>query len=145
MAAQRTVHGSWLGAWRCDVSTGDFDLVVDEPESVPGGTNAGPQPTDLLLASVSSCFTLALAHTARKRNLDVTDIQVAVTGTYDGPSFSEIRIDASVDCEPDELDRLLSGAERVCYVTNTIRGGVPLSISGSTTTAADDPADTSQL
>lgn len=133
MASERTVSGTWLGQWRCDVSAGEFEINVDEPESVPGGTNLGPQPTDLLLASVSSCFTLALAHTARKRDLDVSDIHVDVTGTYDGPRFSKIQIDASIDCEPDQLDRLLAGAERVCYVTNTIRGSVPLTITGVAT------------
>lgn len=138
MAAERTVRGVWLGAWRCDVNAGDFDLKIDEPESVAGGTNQGPQPTDLLLASISSCFTLALAHTARKRSLDVEDIRVDVTGQYDGPSFSRIDINAFVDCEPEELPQLLSGAERVCYVTNTIRGGVELVVTGSVTNGVSD-------
>jgi len=128
---ERTVQGVWLGAWRCDVSAGDFNLKIDEPESVVGGTNQGPQPTDLLLASISSCFTLALAHTARKRSLDVQEIRVDVTGQYDGPSFSRIDINAFVDCDAADLPRLLSGAERVCYVTNTLRGGVELVVTGS--------------
>jgi organic hydroperoxide reductase OsmC/OhrA len=138
MASNRTVHGEWKGAWRCDVVAGDFDFQIDEPESVAGGTNHGPQPTDLLLASVSSCFTLALAHTARKRSLDVTEIRVVVIGHYDGPRFSEIHINASVGCDPDELPRLLAGAERVCYVTNTIRGGVTLRIAGVVATGSTD-------
>ena len=135
MPSERTVRASWLGAWRCDVTAGDFQIAVDEPLSVVGGTNAGPQPTDLLLASISSCFTLAVAHTARKRDIALSDIQVDVTGTYDGPSFSEIRIDAALDCSPDQLDGLLRGAERVCYVTNTLRGGVPLIVRGTATDA----------
>ena len=52
----RTVSARWLGAYRCDVSAGDFTIPVDEPTSV-GGTNEGPQPTELLLAALSSCFT----------------------------------------------------------------------------------------
>lgn len=138
MPSERTVQGVWLGAWRCDVRAGDFDLKIDEPESVAGGTNQGPQPTDLLLASISSCFTLALAHTARKRSLDLDDIRVDVTGLYDGPSFSRIDITAFVDCDPEEVPRLLAGAERVCYVTNTIRGGVDLVITGSSTLDVSD-------
>ncbi|MDW3177551.1 MAG: OsmC family protein [Acidimicrobiia bacterium] len=120
------------------MSAGDFDLQIDEPESVAGGTNQGPQPTDLLLASISSCFTLALAHTARKRSLNVQEIRVDVTGHYDGPSFRRIDINAFVDCEPAELPQLLAGAERVCYVTNTLRGGVELVVAGSSRTDVSD-------
>ena len=82
----RTVSARWLGAYRCDVSAGDFTIAVDEPVSV-GGTNEGPQPTELLLAALSSCFTLAVAHAARKRGIELSHLGVEVTGTYDGPRF----------------------------------------------------------
>ena len=127
--AERTVHGEWKGGWLCEVDAGEFRLVVDEPESV-GGSNLGPQPTELLLASISSCFTLALAYAANKRSLELSAITVDVTGTYDGPSFSSIKIVANVGCPESELSRLLQIAERVCYVTNTLRGGVELILDG---------------
>ena len=60
----RSVSSSWKpGPLRCEVTAGAFTIAVDEPESV-GGTGAAPQPTDLLLVSLASCFTLALAHSA---------------------------------------------------------------------------------
>tara|TARA_B110000483_G_scaffold183671_3_gene217289 strand:- start:560 stop:952 length:393 start_codon:yes stop_codon:yes gene_type:complete len=117
----------------CDVEVGDFTLRVDEPESVPGGTNTGPQPTDLLLASVASCFTLALSFAASKRSIDLEHLDVDVIGMYDGPSFREIRIMAYVGCDVAELDRLVATAERVCYVTNTLRNGVDLVIEATAT------------
>ena len=107
-------------------------MLVDEPESVPGGTNRGPQPTDLLLASVSSCFTLALSFAARKRSIELDFVHVEATGTYEGPMFRSIKIVAHVGCAETELDRLMSTAERVCYVTNTLRGGVELVFESST-------------
>lgn len=134
MNGQRTVHGVWQGNWVCDVSFGDFDLRVDEPLKVPLGSNQGPQPTDLLLGAVSSCFTLAVAFSARKRGIELSHLLVDATGTYDGPGFSSIRIEAAVGCEQHELQELLESAERVCYVTNTLRGGVELIIEGSVST-----------
>ena len=77
----------WDGGLRAVVDAGGFELIVDEPESV-GGTGRGPQPTELLLASVASCFTLAVAHSARKRDIELAGLHVDVTGTYDGPRFS---------------------------------------------------------
>ena len=102
---------------------------MDEPESA-GGSNLGPQPTEYLLAAVASCFTLALSHAARKRDVVLEHLAVDATGTYDGPSFTSIRIDARIGCPEDQLEALMKSAERVCYVTNTLRGGVELVFSG---------------
>jgi putative redox protein len=130
---ERSVSGVWRGGMACDVTAGEFSMRVDEPESVPGGSNTGPQPTEVFLASIASCFTLALAYSAGKRSLELDGIEVGVTGVYDGPSFSSIRIAASIGCDLDELGRLVAAAERVCYVTNTIRGGVPIEIAATST------------
>jgi uncharacterized OsmC-like protein len=132
-ASERSVSGVWRGGLACDVAAGAFTIRVDEPESVAGGSNTGPQPTEVFLASIASCFTLALAYSAGKRSLDLDDVRVDVTGVYDGPSFREIRIEAAVGCDESDLDRIVAAAERVCYVTNTIRGGVPIDISAVST------------
>jgi putative redox protein len=133
MATERTVHAQWRQGWLCDITAGEFTLQADEPESVPGGTNRGPQPTELLLAAVSSCFTLALAHAARKRSIELDHLSVDATGYYDGPSFKAIKIAASLGCPADQIDGLMRSAERVCYVTNTLRGGPELIFEGTST------------
>jgi putative redox protein len=132
MESERTVTSQWHGDFRCVVQAGAFTVTVDEPVSV-GGTDMGPQPTELLLASVASCFTLALSFSARKRSIVLDHLDVSVTGTYDGPRFRAIRIDATIGCAPDEVPGLMSAAERVCYVTNTLRGGPELEFVGRST------------
>lgn len=121
MASERSVSARWDGGLRAVVQAGGFELIVDEPESVPGGTNKGPQPTEVFLASVASCFTIALAYSAGKRDVELADLHVEATGTYDGPRFSAIRITVRA-AEPRgaELQRLIKAAERVCYVTRTL-------------------------
>ncbi|MGH3546799.1 MAG: OsmC family protein [Pseudonocardiaceae bacterium] len=117
----RSVDAAWDGGLRCRVSAGRFELIVDEPESV-GGTDQGPQPTELLLASVASCFTLAMAYSAGKRGVELAGLRVRATGHYDGPSFSAIRLSVQADTpDTDGLRRLVPAAERLCYVTNTLR------------------------
>lgn len=133
MATERTVHAQWTQGWLCEITAGEFALRADEPESVPGGTNLGPQPTELLLAAVSSCFTLALAHAARKRSVHLDHLAVDATGYYDGPSFKSIRIAAVLGCPGDQVAGLMRSAERVCYVTNTLRGGPELVFEGRST------------
>lgn len=117
----RSVDARWDGGLRCRVSAGHFELVVDEPESV-GGTDQGPQPTELLLASIASCFTLSMAYSAGKKGVELAGLQVRATGIYDGPRFSAIRLSVHADTpDSDTLRRLVPAAKRLCYVTNTLR------------------------
>jgi putative redox protein len=132
MAGQRTVTARWDGDLRAVVTAGEFQMVVDEPESVPGGTNQGPQPTDMFLASIASCFTIAMAYSAAKRGVELSGLHVETTGTYDGPRFSAIRIAVTTTApRGDELAKLMKAAERVCYVTRTLATSPEIEIVGN--------------
>ena len=124
----RTVTSVWEAGLRCRVRAGAYEIVVDEPESV-GGTDRGPQPTELFLASVASCFTLAMSFSATRRGAVLESLTVDATGVYDGPRFSSVRITVrAAGPAGDELERLVSDAQRVCYVTNTLRSAPEIEI-----------------
>ncbi len=114
-----TAVATWRGGWLCSVDAGGFPLTVDEPPSA-GGTGRGPMPTDLLLASLSSCYALALAWAARKRGIELPDLVVAATGTYDGQSFGALELTVRTSLPLEEIEPLLEPAKRVCYVSNTL-------------------------
>ena len=118
--AERTVRTRWDGGMRAVTQVGDFEVVVDEPETA-GGTDTGPQPTDLLLVSVSSCFALALAFVARKRGVDLLGLDVTAIGRYEGLKFCEISLSISSDSPRSVVENLLPEAQRVCYVSNTLQ------------------------
>lgn len=121
MASERSVSARWDGGLRAVVTAGEFELIVDEPESVVGGTNKGPQPTEVFLASVASCFTISMAFSAAKRGIEMSGVHVEAVGTYDGPRFSKITVKVHADApQGEELDKLMKVAERVCYVTRTL-------------------------
>ena len=109
---------TWRGGWRCDVQAGGFTLVVDEPEAV-GGTGLGPMPTDLLLASLSSCYALALVWAAGKRDLVLADLEVTATGGYEGQKFGSLVLTVRTSTPAEQVTPLLERAKRVCYVSNT--------------------------
>ncbi len=127
--ARRTVRSRWTGGLSAVVRAGDFELIADEPASA-GGTGTGPQPTELLLASMASCFTLAIAYSASRSSIELADdLEVDVTGTYDGPQFSEFRIAVRTSAPTgDDLDKLVTSAKRVCYVTRTLAGSPKIEI-----------------
>lgn len=135
--ATNSVAARWDGGWRCTVSAGGFELVVDEPESA-GGTATGPMPTEFLLASLASCYALALAWAAGKRGVRLPGLTVTATGTYDGPRFASLRLTVVSDAPPGAIEPLLDRARRACYVSNTIAASPPIEVeigSAATTSA----------
>jgi putative redox protein len=86
-------------------------------------------PTDLLLASLASCYALALAWAARKRGFELPDLEVAATGTYEGPGFAALVLTVSTSLDVDRLAPLLEPARRVCYVSNTLARTPPITVS----------------
>ena len=92
--------------------------MVDEPVEA-GGTGSGPMPTDLLLASLSSCYALALAWAARKQGVELPDLEVTATGTYRGTRFASLLLTVESSLPEEQLVALLDPAARACYVSNT--------------------------
>lgn len=86
-------------------------------------------PTDLLLASLASCYALALAWAARKRGFDLPDLEVTATGTYQGSRFAALVLTVSTSLDADRLTPLLEPARRVCYVSNTLAKTPPITVS----------------
>lgn len=95
-------------------------LIVDEP-TYAGGGDAGPQPTEVFLAAVASCYTLAMYHVAHKRGVELSDLAVRAVGEYDGPRFVKVRVEVTSNHDRAELEPLLERASAVCYVSNTMR------------------------
>jgi uncharacterized OsmC-like protein len=122
-----SVRAVWQGGYRCEVRTRHHRIAVDEPASA-GGTDTGPGPTELLLASLGSCFALAVGHVGAKRGITVGAVEVAVTGTYDGPSFREVALDVYVDADEAHVDDLLERARAICYVSNTMMRGPAITV-----------------
>lgn len=115
-----TVTSTWEGGYRCTVATRQFRIRIDEPEKA-GGEDTGPQPSEVFLASLAGCFTLALYHVAKKRSIELPDLTVTATGTYEGPGFARLAVAVNSSADPSLVEDLIEPAKRVCYVSNTLR------------------------
>jgi putative redox protein len=122
------VTATWLRGFEARVETRGHVIAVDEPLE-DGGTDAGVMPTDLLAASIASCFCLALAFTAGKRGRELPGLQVAVRRFRAGRELriERFEIEARAEVPEDELAALMEPARRVCWVSNTLAHGVELS------------------
>ncbi|HXF71713.1 MAG TPA: OsmC family protein [Actinomycetota bacterium] len=113
------VTAYWEGGMRVRVPVRGFDLRADEPPAY-GGADTGPMPTELFLASLASCFALAVRWVCVKQEgFEPTDLVVRVRGEYDGPRFDRLLIEV-VSSDP-RIDGTLDRAARYCYVSNTLR------------------------
>ena len=72
-----TVSGA---GYRTDLDLGGFSLIADEPVSV-GGTGAGPNPYEYLLAALGSCTAITLRMYASRKAWPVEKIVVRFRDT----------------------------------------------------------------
>jgi putative redox protein len=119
------VTAYWEGGYRCRMPVRAFEIRADEPPDC-GGTDAGPTPTELFLSSLASCFTMAVAHAARKRGIELPDLAVRVRGHYEGLRFDRIIVEVLSSHLREELEALVQRARSYCYVSNTLRNEVQL-------------------
>jgi putative redox protein len=115
-----SVEAAWQGGYRCLVSARGHELQVDEPLGA-GGEDTGLQPSEVFLAALASCFTLALYHVARKRDITLADLCVTATGEYEGPKFARLCLEVTTTAPREVVEPLIERAKGVCYVSNTLR------------------------
>jgi uncharacterized OsmC-like protein len=93
------VRGSAAG-FAQEIHAGRHRMVADEPASA-GGTDTGPSPYDLLLASLGACTSMTVAMYARRKAWPLDEVTVHLR-------HSKIHAADCADCETREgmLDRI---------------------------------------
>jgi len=112
-----------------------------------GGLHDAPNPGDLLCAALAACVDGSIRLIADLLRVQLTDLEVQVTGDLDvrgclaiDPDVwagfealdCRIRLHAADDTDPGRLDRLLRTAERLCTNLDTLRGGIRVHIDRDT-------------
>ena len=96
-------------------------LVADEPES-EGGTNTGPQPTELLAASLASCTSITLLMYADRKGWDLGALEITAEfeqGDRETQPRFEVRIPLPEGLPDDAVERLKVIASK-CPVHRTL-------------------------
>jgi putative redox protein len=124
VADELEVAAAWQGGYGSLVRAREHEVWVDEPERA-GGDDRGMMPTELFCAALASCFCLALAHAARKRDTELPGLEVAVRARRAGRElrYDRFVVEATADVDPDSLAALMEPARRVCWVSNTLAEG----------------------
>ncbi len=117
-----------------------FSLTVDEPESL-GGTDAGPNPAELVLAALASCQEVTYRAYAEALRIPLESVSVRVEGDLDLRGF--FAVDDSVragfqnvrgtvrltsSASDADLARLKAIVDAHCPVLDVLQSGVPVSL-----------------
>ena len=71
-----TVSETGGGKFTQEVRAGRHTLVADEPVSVPGGRDLGPDPYDYLLAALGACTAMTVRMYAEMKKLPLRRVSV---------------------------------------------------------------------
>jgi putative redox protein len=115
------VEARWQGGLSATVTARDHELVADEPEA-SGGADAGMMPTELFLAGLTSCFCLAVAHVAAKREIVLPGLRVTVDAERLGSElrYSRLRVEVAAIAGEHDLEALVERAKPFCWVSNML-------------------------
>jgi len=106
------------------------ELVMDRPEA-KGGNNEGMMGGEAMLNGLGGCFMSNLLAAAKARDIELNNARAVIEGDMADapPRFTAIRMLVSAQCNPpEELNKLVTIAERGCIAANTLRTAVELSI-----------------
>ncbi len=132
--------GSWLGNLKVETKIRDkFTINMDEPTSL-GGEDSGPNPVEVVLASLIGCLGIVISIVAKERNIPINNLEIYAEGDLNPEGFmgnpevragyQEVRVRIKIDSplEREKLQELLQLVERRCPVSDIIKNPVNLSI-----------------
>ena len=109
--------------------------VVDE--SPPLGEGAGPSPVQLLAAAIANCLSASFVFAAGKFKEDPGPLSTTVTCEIGRNDRNRLRVTAmkvliTLGVAPESLghlDRALAQFEDFCTVSQSVRSGIPFTVS----------------
>lgn len=129
--AQLEVHVRQVGAATAEGTARHHTVIIDRPVT-KGGTDRGPLGGEYFLLGLGGCYMSNLLAAVRAREADVADVQIALTATIDGTPerFTAIQMKVTAAYKDAELmKKLISIAGHACFVSNTLRNALDLSVS----------------
>ncbi|MEP1151794.1 MAG: OsmC family protein [Balneola sp.] len=81
--------------FKTTLTAGKHEIIADEPTSVEGGNDQGPDPYDMLLMSLGTCSAMTMKMYARRKKWPVEDIFIEMR-------HNKRHADDCADCENPE-------------------------------------------
>lgn len=121
----RTALAKRTGRYEHLVAIRDHRLVTDEPTDM-GGENAGPDPQELLAASLAACTATTIEMYANHKDWDVGEIKVKVeyeSAKRGAPTTFNVKLVVPPGLDDEQVRRITEIAAK-CPVHRTLEGEV---------------------
>jgi putative redox protein len=108
-----------------DLQVRDHRLKADEPER-NGGDDSGPNPQELLAASLASCSAITMEMYAERKGWDIGDVVVEVgyePSQRGSPTRFELTVQLPKELPEEQRERLMTIVAK-CPVHRTLEGEV---------------------
>lgn len=105
------------------------DVRFDEPAEM-GGSGSAPAPVDHLVGALGACLSLSVRAMAARDDLEVGAIEADLTGTPPDGDLEAVEVELTIDTPADEdaVDRVVTKAERACYVSRALADAVAVDV-----------------
>ena len=119
----------YLNGKKFETIVGAHRIITDQPVA-GGGTDAGPTPPELLLASLGSCAGHYAVEYLQTRSLSAADLEIRVSAAKDtSPArLASFRIEVNVPGIDERHQQGLFRAVRTCLIHNTLLSGPTIEV-----------------
>ncbi len=138
-AHSQTTIQQFVGGGKKD-QTRSHPFIVESDEPIPLlGTDAAPNPVELVLAALASCLTVGISYNAAMRGIEIESLKITIEGDIDlqgflnlnehtRPGYRNIRIDCRIesDATREENKKLLDYVTTISPVFDMIKNPVPI-------------------
>jgi putative redox protein len=98
------------GKYETGVEIREHRLIADEPQSVQGGTDQGPSPTELLATSLATCTAITIELYADRKDWELGAVEVDVDwpNANEGGKKLEVEIRIPAELSDEQREKLLT-------------------------------------
>jgi len=126
------IHGSCPTHSRTDISVRDVGTVIDEPKE-RDGTNAGPTPTETMVAALIACTNVISHKCATRLGVELAAMSIDAEASFDRRGtqlleeieipFPKIRlvINVTTAASDAQLEEMKTDLHRFCPISKVIR------------------------
>jgi len=126
------IHGSCPTHSRTDISVRDVRTVIDEPKE-RDGTNAGPTPTETMVAALIGCTNVISHKCAKRHGVEFEAMSIDAEASFDRRGtqlleeievpFPKIRlvIDITTRASDAQIEQVKADLHRFCPISKVIR------------------------
>ncbi len=127
---------------RINLKSGNFSMIIDEPEQM-GGTNNGPSPGQALLFALAGCLHITGNFVAKQMEIPLKSLNIFIDGSMNPSKFMGMNTDERAgfksidvnlkpifenDVDDEKIKEWIAETERRCPVTDNIQAATHINI-----------------